>query len=635
MHAHRASRHDDTNGNDGVENKSEVTEDEKIDEDEEKLEKGRQILNTMIRKPGSKKKPKMSQRKPRSPHKLSKGMKNTKLRWSARIANSSQETIDNETTLTSDETKSALEIDKTLPNIIPLRRITRSTRKESKGENKDENVTTPSTEKSELTNVATGSKRTRRSQVSEDSATDNDLTHKPSPASVLHKISQIVTRSQTTEQDVDKKEQINVPNKTKFDKKPKCRITRSKNIETTGDLSQPSVTDNEPRRMRTRSQSSEKSENSVQSRKNPDNSHDATLDVTVSLLNLNIDGSQKHIVSPTGIKEDKKTENATTSKVPKRKQRDSNDDSNDDVSKNKNCKKTNNEDNKKENDTENDTYENNLDDLQLVNSDNDVRGLTSESSAATPTPSRMTTHSSRSNEGGTSRKKSAQKKQAEEQSTEGHEDNDETAVTSENSAATQTPTLSRMRTRSSKKNDGDSSKTTTSQNRQTEEQSMKGNEDDDDVFQCQICNKTFTDFVQIKQHKIVCTRIKKKYVCSKCNKGFDQKAHYQQHFDYRHTNKKPQFVCEPCQKTFELKKVWQEHNRRLHNTDDYKYLCNTCSCRFFHLGEFKAHRAKHTNIKPFTCGICKNASFTVISRLQKHLKTCGKEGNVECKTCGQ
>ena len=219
----------------------------------------------------------------------------------------------------------------------------------------------------------------------------------------------------------------------------------------------------------------------------------------------------------------------------------------------------------------------------------------------------------------------------------GNEDNDAKGLTSENSAATATatPTLKRMRTHSSKSNDGDPSRKTSSQNKQPDVGSTKGNEDDDDVFQCQICNKTFTDFVQIKQHKIVCTRIKEKYVCSKCNKGFDQKAHYQQHFDYRHTNKKPQFVCEPCQKTFELKKVWQEHNRHLHNTADYKYLCDTCSRGFFHLGEFKAHRAKHTNIKPFTCGICKNASFAVISRLQKHLETCGKEGNVECKTCGK
>ena len=127
-------------------------------------------------------------------------------------------------------------------------------------------------------------------------------------------------------------------------------------------------------------------------------------------------------------------------------------------------------------------------------------------------------------------------------------DNDAKSLTSENSAVTPTPTLNRMRTCSSKSNDGDQSRKTSSQNRQPEEQSTKGNEDDDDVFPCQICNKTFTDFVPIKQHKIVCTRIKKKYVCSKCNKGFDQKAHYQQHFDYRHTSKKTQFVCEPWQK---------------------------------------------------------------------------------------
>ena len=134
--------------------------------------------------------------------------------------------------------------------------------------------------------------------------------------------------------------------------------------------------------------------------------------------------------------------------------------------------------------------------------------------------------------------------------------------------------------------------------------------------------------------KLLVQGLSRKYVCPKCNKGFDQKAHFQQHFDYQHTNKKPQFDCELCQKTFELK-VWQEHDRCLHNTDDYKYLCDTCSCGFFHLGEFKAHRAKHTNIKPFTCGICKNASFAVISRLQNHLETCGKEGNVECKIYGK
>ena len=292
IYAHRASHDDDTDGNDGVQNKSAVTEDNKKDEDEEKLEKGRQILNKMIRKPGSKKKPKMSQRKPRSPRKISKGMKNTKLQQSAKIANSSQETIDNEPTVISDETKSASEIEKMLPDINPPRRITRSTRKELKGENKDDNETTPSTNKSELTNVSTGRKCTSRSQVSADSATKTDPTDQPSPASVLRKISRIVTRSQTTENNVDKKEPINVPKKTKLDNKPTRRITKSQNVASTGDLSQPSVMENEPLRMRTRSQSSDKSEKSLQASKNLDNSHDATLDVMVSLLNLNIDGQK-------------------------------------------------------------------------------------------------------------------------------------------------------------------------------------------------------------------------------------------------------------------------------------------------------------------------------------------------------
>ena len=106
----------------------------------------------------------------------------------------------------------------------------------------------------------------------------------------------------------------------------------------------------------------------------------------------------------------------------------------------------------------------------------------------------------------------------------GHEDDYAKGVTSENSASAPTPT--RMRTRSSKSTDGDPNRQSSSQKKQPDTQNMKGNEDDDDVFQCQICNKTVTDFVQIKQHKIVCTRIKKKYVCPKCNKGFDQKAHF-------------------------------------------------------------------------------------------------------------
>ena len=92
-------------------------------------------------------------------------------------------------------------------------------------------------------------------------------------------------------------------------------MTRSHKVATTGNLSQPSLMENETQRMRTRSQSSDKSENSLKSSKNMDTSHDSTLDVTVSLLNMKIDAQTKYMVSPMGRKEDEKGEYITTPKI--------------------------------------------------------------------------------------------------------------------------------------------------------------------------------------------------------------------------------------------------------------------------------------------------------------------------------
>ena len=200
----------------------------------------------MIRKPGSKKKPKMTARKRTSPCKTSKGMKNTELQCSARIVNLSQETIDNEAPAVSDETKSASEMEKTLPDINPPRRITRSTSiLDSKTDNKDGSETSPSLDKSEVKNVTTAMKHRTRSQSSEDSAQKNNVTPQPSPASVLTKISRIVTRSQTTEDDGDKKEIINVDSKKTVENRPECRMTRSHHIASAVELSQSSVSNSE------------------------------------------------------------------------------------------------------------------------------------------------------------------------------------------------------------------------------------------------------------------------------------------------------------------------------------------------------------------------------------------------------
>ena len=158
---------------------------------------------------------------------------------------------------------------------------------------------------------------------------------------------------------------------------------------------------------------------------------------------------------------------------------------------------------------------------------------------------------------------------------------------------------------------------------------------DADEFTCKICYKQFKNYNQIKAHKLLCTVLKKKYVCSVCSKGFTQKSLLEDHYDYRHTNKPRKYICKHCQKDFELKKVFQEHNRQLHNRGDYKYVCETCGRGFFVKGEYTCHRLSHTDVKPFACGLCKTASFATVGRLNAHLSKCGKPLAFQCSECGK
>ena len=59
----------------------------------------------------------------------------------------------------------------------------------------------------------------------------------------------------------------------------------------------------------------------------------------------------------------------------------------------------------------------------------------------------------------------------------------------------------------------------------------------DEGFRCHICNKTFAHVDKFKNHKSICMKLKKKWTCLKCPKGFTQKTLLDQHYDYYHTSK--------------------------------------------------------------------------------------------------
>ena len=81
-----------------------------------------------------------------------------------------------------------------------------------------------------------------------------------------------------------------------------------------------------------------------------------------------------------------------------------------------------------------------------------------------------------------------------------------------------------------------------SQTIKTAQPSTSVNDDEEEAleaeeFTCKICSKTFKNYNEIKAHKLLCTKLKKKYACSVCSKGFTQKSMLEDHFDYMHTNK--------------------------------------------------------------------------------------------------
>ena len=85
--------------------------------------------------------------------------------------------------------------------------------------------------------------------------------------------------------------------------------------------------------------------------------------------------------------------------------------------------------------------------------------------------------------------------------------------------------------------------------------------DDDFYYHCDKCSQKFTDLKQLQKHKIDCVKVPRKFSCSKCNRGFQQKSVMEQHFDFYHTKKPKKYVCNEHNKCYVYKKSYDEHLR--------------------------------------------------------------------------
>ena len=161
-------------------------------------------------------------------------------------------------------------------------------------------------------------------------------------------------------------------------------------------------------------------------------------------------------------------------------------------------------------------------------------------------------------------------------------------------------------------------------------------EEDEFYYHCDKCSRKFTDWKELQKHKIDCVKVPRKFQCSKCNRGFQQKSMMEQHFNFYHTKKPKKFVCNEHNKCYVYKKSYDEHLRRDHSDGNYRFVCDYCGKGFFHKSEFSIHRdSVHLKRKDYACNKCQQRAFTSIGRLNAHLAICGKESKEQCGICGK
>ena len=208
---------------------------------------------------------------------------------------------------------------------------------------------------------------------------------------------------------------------------------------------------------------------------------------------------------------------------------------------------------------------------------------------------------------------------------------DETNQDEEGDNAEVTPIIPKKRTKKSTQK--------TFVNKKPGPKKGKGNdedEEDDFYYHCDKCSQKFTDWKKLQQHKLDCVKVPRKFTCSKCNRGFQQKTIMEQHFDFYHTKKPKKYVCNEHNKCYVYKKSYDEHLRRDHSDGNYRFMCDYCGKGFFHKSEFSIHRdSVHLKRKDYACNKCQRRASTSIGCLNAHLAICGKEAKEQCGICGK
>ena len=134
-------------------------------------------------------------------------------------------------------------------------------------------------------------------------------------------------------------------------------------------------------------------------------------------------------------------------------------------------------------------------------------------------------------------------------------------------------------------------------------------------FQCDKCDKSFTEKGNLNKHKLLHEGIKH-FECDICEIKFTRKDALKIH-KLLHEGVKP-FGCDTCEIKFTRKGDLNQH-KRLHEGIK-PFECEICEKRFALKHDLNQHKAIHESMKPFGCAMCERR-FTAKSSLNRHKLT--------------
>lgn len=157
---------------------------------------------------------------------------------------------------------------------------------------------------------------------------------------------------------------------------------------------------------------------------------------------------------------------------------------------------------------------------------------------------------------------------------------------------------------------------------------MSETEKRSDKCQCCVCQKQFTNIVDLQRHTSEHTEII--YSCPICMKSFSQRIDLEGHLTI-HTSEKP-FSCSICRKSFGRKDCLRNHMRT--HTGEKPFSCPTCKKAFADQSNLAVHRRIHTGERPYSCTLC-HKTYGNKGCLISHLRTHTGEKLHSCSLCGK